>query len=193
VTRVDQNLIFDLGVNNGEDSAFYLAKGFRVVGVEANPALAGTVRDTFRAEINRGQYVLVAAGLWSARGTLPFYLNLDNDHWSSFDPGYGCRDGTRFEVVDVPCMTLHDLIAEHGIPRYMKIDIEGADRIVLSDLQGIGVLPPFISVEEYGVAALDQLYRLAIHGLPLCRNTRNACICRRIQPERAPMSSIHSQ
>ena len=38
------DLIYDLGVNRGEDCAFYLAKGFRVVGIEANPSLYDVAR-----------------------------------------------------------------------------------------------------------------------------------------------------
>ncbi|HEX8164155.1 MAG TPA: FkbM family methyltransferase [Beijerinckiaceae bacterium] len=158
--QVHQDLIFDLGVNQGEDSAFYLAKGFRVVGVEANLALARAVAATFRDEIAAGRYTLLAAGLWSAPGSLPFYVNLDNHHWSSFDRAYGCREGTRFEVVPVQCLTIADVIAAHGMPRYMKVDVEGADRIVLKGLEAFSPRPPFVSVEEYGVAAVDDLAAL---------------------------------
>lgn len=35
-----RDLIFDIGANNGDDTAFYLKKGFRVVAIEADPALA---------------------------------------------------------------------------------------------------------------------------------------------------------
>ena len=34
------DLIYDIGQHTGEDTAFYLGKGFRVVAVEANPTLA---------------------------------------------------------------------------------------------------------------------------------------------------------
>jgi hypothetical protein len=34
-------LVFDIGCHRGEDSDFYLQKGFRIVAVEANPALFG--------------------------------------------------------------------------------------------------------------------------------------------------------
>jgi hypothetical protein len=33
------DLIFDFGANDGRDTEFYLLKGYRVVGVEANPQL----------------------------------------------------------------------------------------------------------------------------------------------------------
>ena len=34
------SIIFDIGMHCGEDTDFYLKKGFTVVGVEANPELA---------------------------------------------------------------------------------------------------------------------------------------------------------
>ena len=34
-----RRLIIDVGMHNGDDTAFYLAKGFEVVAVEANAAL----------------------------------------------------------------------------------------------------------------------------------------------------------
>lgn len=152
-TRPD--LIFDLGMNQGEDSEFYLAKGFHVVAVEANPAMVAAALP--RLAGHEGRFVIEAAGLAEEAGTRPFYVNLDNDHWSSFDRGYGTREGSRFELREVPCVTLAELIARHGVPRYMKIDIEGADRMVLRHLAALGVRPDFLSIEEYGVTAFEDL------------------------------------
>ena len=42
---VDRSLIFDVGCNDGQDSDFYLKKGFRVVAVEANPALCELLKN----------------------------------------------------------------------------------------------------------------------------------------------------
>ncbi len=36
-TGMNPDLIFDVGMNNGDDTDFDLAKGFRVVAIEANP------------------------------------------------------------------------------------------------------------------------------------------------------------
>ena len=36
---IKKNLIFDLGFHNGDDSDFYLKKGFNVIALEANPEL----------------------------------------------------------------------------------------------------------------------------------------------------------
>lgn len=148
-------LIFDLGMNQGEDTEFYLAKGFEVVAVEANPSMVAAAQP--RLAPYAGRFVIEAAGLAAQAGTRPFYANLDNDHWSSFDAAYGTREGTRYEVLEVPCLTLATLIERHGVPRYLKIDIEGADREVLRQLAALGVRPDFLSIEEYGPAAFEDL------------------------------------
>lgn len=154
------DLIYDLGVNRGEDCGFYLDKGFRVIGVEANPALYEVARQKFAARIACGDLTLLNVGIASAPGALTFYINEQNDHWSSFDRAYGTRMGTPYRTVDIPSLTLDELVRRHGLPRYMKIDIEGADRHALQSLAKVQGRPPFISVEEYGVEALDDLHRL---------------------------------
>ena len=48
-----ENLIYDVGAHLGEDSQHYLAKGFKVVAVEANPDLAQDILDAETAGKNR--------------------------------------------------------------------------------------------------------------------------------------------
>lgn len=157
---MQSRLIYDIGMNNGEDSAFYLAKGFDVVAIEASPILAGQARENFADYIKSGQLTILNIGIWSENKTLQFYRNLSNDHWSSFDPAYGCRGGTPFEVIDIECQRIADVIRRFGIPYYMKIDVEGADKIILKDMLSIDGLPEYASVEEYGVQAIDDLKAL---------------------------------
>jgi len=154
---VNESLIYDIGVNSGEDSRFYLEKGFSVVGVEANPLIAAELRETFSKEILEGRYILEECGIWSHAKYLTFYRNLDNDHWSSFDPGYGCRNGTAYEEIEIKCITALELFEMYGMPRYLKIDVEGADRYIVSNLKSLEVLPVYVSVEEYGVDSIDEL------------------------------------
>ncbi len=149
-------LIFDLGANDGRDTEFYLSLGYRVVAVEANPRLADRLETRFCRALSEGALTIVREGVWSQRQELTFYENLDNDHWSSFDPEYGKRNGTSYKEVRIKCITPSDLIDRFGVPHYMKIDIEGADRHVLRSLPK-GREPRLISVEEYGVAAIDDL------------------------------------
>ena len=72
---VDRSLIFDVGCNDGQDSDFYLKKGFRVVGVEANPALCEALKKRFAQEIAEGRFILVCEAIAEQAGEVEFYLN----------------------------------------------------------------------------------------------------------------------
>mgnify|MGYP001765380740 CR=1 FL=1 len=157
-TEVHRDLIFDLGVNHGEDTEFYLAKGFRVVGVEADPRLVEELTIVYADPLADGRMILEPVGLMDAPGVLPFYRNITCDHWSSFVKEYGCRGDTEFEIVEVPCITIAELFRRHGCPHYMKIDIEGADRIILEALVNLDIRPTFVSVEEFGLGTIDALH-----------------------------------
>lgn len=50
-----RDLVFDVGLYNGDDTAYYLYRGFRVVAVEANPYYASRARQRFAPEINAGR------------------------------------------------------------------------------------------------------------------------------------------
>jgi hypothetical protein len=78
-------------------------------------------------------------------GEFTFYRNLEDDVWSSFDPEKG-KKGGRYESTTVPCITAQQLIASHGRPFFMKVDIEGADYQVLESLDAKSV-PDYISLE----------------------------------------------
>ena len=144
----DSRMIFDLGMNAGEDSAFYVKRGYRVVALEANPALCEKVRRRFQKEIDDKRLHLLNAAIADRAGCTKFFVNLDNDHWSSLDAGWAGRDASKFEETTVECVTLDDLFGKFGIPYYVKIDVEGTDRIVLEQLRGHDVLPLFVSVED---------------------------------------------
>lgn len=156
----DMPLIMDVGMNNARDSEFYLRKGFRVVAIEANPRLAEAGRQKLAPYIQTGQLIIEQVGLGEAEGSFTFYANLDNDHWSSFKREWGTRNGTRYEEINVKCHTPHWLFAKHGIPYYLKIDIEGHDLMVLRALKDFPVRPQYVSVEEGGVEFYAELWNV---------------------------------
>ena len=49
----------DVGVHKGEDTEYYLKKGFQVVGIEANPDLYQSTKDRLESYINTGQLKLL--------------------------------------------------------------------------------------------------------------------------------------
>jgi len=68
-------LIFDIGVGNGDDTAFYLAKGFRVVAVEANPVLVAAAKRRFDEDIQAGRLAIVEKAIATKPGRTSFDIH----------------------------------------------------------------------------------------------------------------------
>ena len=62
------NLIYDIGMNNGDDTAYYLQRGFRVIAVEANPALVSQAIQRFEREVAEDRLVVLTSVLPSSQG-----------------------------------------------------------------------------------------------------------------------------
>jgi FkbM family methyltransferase len=72
---VNESLIFDVGMHTGQDTDFYLKKGFDVVAVEANPALVEGARERFRDAIACGRLVIHEVAIADREGETDFYVN----------------------------------------------------------------------------------------------------------------------
>jgi FkbM family methyltransferase len=161
MTRYASNsrLIFDLGMNNGDDTAYYLSRGFDVIALEANPTLCDSAMSRFATAIGEGRLTIHNAAIWDKAGETTFYINLDNDHWSSLDIGWAGRDTSRCKEISVPCVTLSSLFDQFGVPYYLKIDVEGVDHAVLDQLRGRSLLHFYVSVEDcrFGFQYMETL------------------------------------
>jgi FkbM family methyltransferase len=148
---MQRDLIFDFGMHDGSDTAYYLRKGFRVVAVEANPELVTAGESRFRAEIAEGRLTIVNKAIAEQPGTVTLYLS-DNTLWSSLDSERTEQFKQRMKVnavaVEVEAITSDVVLAAHGVPYYLKIDIEGMDMTALRGLRTSGERPPFISMES---------------------------------------------
>jgi FkbM family methyltransferase len=153
------DLIYDVGLHDGRDTRHYLDCGFRVVAVEANPALVAAARQEFAEEIASGRLVIVGAAIASKEGMAPFWVNESVTEWSSLDEAEGAREGTRAHAVIVDSVTLGSLVEEYGVPYYLKIDIEGASKDCLLAISSAD-LPAYVSVEAHTAAYLGLLNML---------------------------------
>lgn len=143
---MDEKLIYDVGANNGDDTAFYLAQGYRVIAIEASPKMAAGLKTRFADEIDRGGVVLLNVGIADRQGQMQFWVCEDNPDWSSFHREIASRNNSRHhsEIVDV--VPFRQVLAERGTPFYCKIDIEGNDRLCLAGLSD-REHPKYISIE----------------------------------------------
>ncbi|WP_213290147.1 FkbM family methyltransferase [Bradyrhizobium sp. sGM-13] len=143
-----QDLIFDVGCHRGEDSRFFLRKGFHVVAVEANPALCRELRETFSREMASGQFVLVEKAIAEVPGEVEFFVNSAHSIWGTIRGEFVERDKENFAKIVVPSVTFNSLLQCYGVPRYLKIDIEGADMLCLESLLSESDRPDFVSFES---------------------------------------------
>ena len=153
------DLIYDVGMNNGDDTAYYLHRGFRVVAVEANPKLVDHARKRFAVEIANGLLIIETAGIAETEGEALFWVCERLSEWSSFDRSIAAREESIHHSITVPTVRFGSILRKHGIPFYLKIDIEGNDSLCLKDLTA-ATAPPYISVEASRIELLDQLHQL---------------------------------
>ena len=151
----DRNLIFDIGMHIGQDTDFYLRKGFRVVAVEANPTLAEQGAERFASAIADGRLTIVNKAMANGGERVPFFINNEVTEWSSVHQSLGDRRHGSKEIL-VDSIDLATLFTEHGVPYYLKIDIEGADEIPIKQLRQCRPKPAYVSYEasSFGGAAL---------------------------------------
>jgi FkbM family methyltransferase len=133
------DLVFDIGAHVGDRVASFRRLGARVVAIEPQPALVRTLRLLY----GRDRWVAVEPIAIGARaGEVELRLNLDNPTVSTASdafvtasrgaPGWEGQAWTK--TIRVPLATLDDLIARHGRPAFIKIDVEGFEAEALAGL-----------------------------------------------------------
>ncbi len=160
------DLIYDVGMNNGDDTAYYLFKGYRVVAVEANPTLIEKARERFPDEIRRGQLELVNVAIGPKEETASFWICESRSEWNSFDRRIASREGLSHHAIDVQCRPFRSLLKQFGVPSYLKIDIEGHDHYCVADLDPRD-LPKYVSLEMGELGPFFALRDLGYNGFKL--------------------------
>lgn len=140
-------LIFDLGFFNGDDTDFYLKKGFKVIAVEANPDLVTEGIKRFQEYITTKQLILINKAISENKGKINFYIHLNKPDWSSCNQKQAESDGSQAKIVQIDTISLNDLCQEYGVPLYIKVDVEGCDLDVAKQLYLLKDKPTYISFE----------------------------------------------
>ena len=133
------DLVFDIGAHVGDRVAVFRRLGAPVIAIEPQPAL----RTTLKLLHGRDRAVAIeAVALGRREGSVELKLNLDNPTVSTASsdfiraaagaPGWEGEAWTR--TITVPMTTLDALIARHGVPAFIKIDVEGFEAEVLAGL-----------------------------------------------------------
>ena len=156
-----KDLIYDVGMNNGDDTAYYLSLGFRTVAIEANPELVEQAKARFAREIASGRLIILNIGIADREGQLPFWICETTSRWSSFDRAYAAWHNSPSHQIQVPCTRFETIVAQHGVPYFCKIDIQGNDFLCLEGFTPHQV-PKFLSIEanDLNLQLLDMLRAL---------------------------------
>jgi FkbM family methyltransferase len=133
------DLVFDVGSHVGDRVASFRRLGARVIAVEPQPAFAkllgliyGRSRDVVIERVAVGREI----------GSTRIMINPDNPTVSTASQEFvsAARDAPGWETqrwtqsLVVPVITLDALIARHGVPSFIKIDVEGYEAEALHGL-----------------------------------------------------------
>jgi FkbM family methyltransferase len=166
------DLAFDIGAHVGDRVASFRRLGARAVAIEPQPALARTLRILFALDRD---VAIEQKAVGAREGEIELRLNLRNptvatasdDFIRAADgaPGWEGQQWTR--TVRVPMTTLDALIARHGKPRFVKIDVEGFEDEVLAGLsrQLHAISLEFTTIQRsVALQAIERLGRLGSYA-----------------------------
>jgi FkbM family methyltransferase len=170
-TEKHQNLIYDVGMHHGQDTDYYLKRGYRVVGFEANPDNAAVCRRRFGGAIDSGRLIIVEGAIsenFSRNGSvrkIKFFRNKDHSFWGSSADDWAYRNevmGTSNEIIEVEAVDLKKCFERHGIPFYLKADIVGSEIICLRALLEFANKPDYLSIRSEKVifSRLEEEFEL---------------------------------
>jgi FkbM family methyltransferase len=133
------DLVFDVGAHVGDRIAAFRRLGVRVVAVEPQPAVVRTLRLIY----GRDPHVTIeAAAVGRQSGFVNMNLNLDNPTVATASQEFiaaasharAWEGQTWTNSIHVPLTSLDALIEKHGVPSFIKIDVEGYEAEVLAGL-----------------------------------------------------------
>lgn len=161
------DLVFDVGANHGYKTDIFLRLGANVVAVEPDESNQQILRGLFQKHrLHSKPVVVVGSALSDKNGTDTMWIDEPGSAKNTLNPKWVetlRRDEGRFgerlkfaEQKRVTTTTLDDLIALHGRPIFVKIDVEGAEPNVL---RGLHCPVPYVSFEvnlpEFGPEGLE--------------------------------------
>jgi len=133
------DLVFDIGAHVGDRIAALRRLDARVVALEPQPALAFTLNVLYGRDRN---ITIERMAVGRSTGTMRMMINIDNPTISTASDAFvhAARDAAGWEgqvwdkSIEVPATTLDALIATHGKPSFIKIDVEGFEEEALAGL-----------------------------------------------------------
>jgi FkbM family methyltransferase len=143
------DLVFDIGAHVGDRIAAFRRLGARIVAIEPQPALIKTLHLLYGRDPN---VTIEAVAVGRQPGVIALNINPDNPTVSTVSVEFiaaaanapGWQGQAWSKRVPVPLTTIDALIARHGAPAFIKIDVEGYEAEALA---GLGQPVPALSFE----------------------------------------------
>jgi FkbM family methyltransferase len=160
------SLAFDVGANRGQYSEALLELGAHVVAVEANPELAALIRRHYRG------ITVEAVALGAKPGKAVLRVGTYDGHSTLSDEWAAVHPDRWVSELEVDVTTLDALIARHGEPAFVKVDVEGFEPEVVSGLSvPVAALSFEYQAQAPGIAenALRAVERLGHYDFAVAR------------------------
>jgi FkbM family methyltransferase len=152
---MNSKLIYDVGMCEGNDTAFYLHLGYNVIAIEPDPEMVETAKKRFASEIVNGRLTIIPEAISEIEGPQDFYIYENRPGNASL-----IQHGLKLaKTIVVPTTKFAPILTRYGVPFYLKVDIEGGEAAVLRDLSR-NDLPQYISVEMWGIDSICLLHAL---------------------------------
>jgi len=156
-------IIFDIGANKGQNFNYFFEKADIIIAFEANTILVEKIRLDFKEFIDNKKLIIENIALTEDKNIekVDFFISKTNDVLSTLYP----HDKDKFYKQEVKCKKASFLIKkylqEYNISEieYIKIDIEGADKLILRDLLQNNILAKNLSVECQDPEVIELLLK----------------------------------
>jgi FkbM family methyltransferase len=133
------DLVFDIGAHVGDRIGSFRRLGAHVVALEPQPGLVRVLRWMYGRDKD---VTILQAAVGRTEAPVTINLNPDNPTIATASRQFidAAKDAAGWEgqrwsgVIEVPGITLDALIARHGRPAFVKIDVEGYELQVLRRL-----------------------------------------------------------
>lgn len=161
-------LVFDIGAHVGDRTACFRRLGAKVVALEPQAECAAFLR---REAAGAENIVIVEAAAGAVCGQDVLYCNSDNptvttlsDRFIAAAAGSIGWEGQNWDVRrEVAVVTLDSLIAQFGVPDFIKIDIEGHEHEALKGLSCVvsNLSFEFTTIQkDVAVQCIDRLHAI---------------------------------
>jgi FkbM family methyltransferase len=192
------DLIFDIGANQGLKTRMFLELGARVIAAEPDVSNQRVLTERFLAyRLRKKPVVIVGKAVGDQNGYETFWISAPGSAMNTLSSKWvetlgkdPMRFGRLFEFTkkkQVETITLEQMISTYGRPFYIKIDVEGYEPNVLKGLQ---TAIPYISFEvnlpdfrSEGEQCIARLREIAADGLFNCVAERELMFSDWMAPE----------